>query len=57
MRAAYCDEAAEEYGVASDSIMDRIGAGQYREAEEIFGLLMYFLSDLADEEPDGEMGQ
>lgn len=50
-RASYCDEAAEEGLVDADATMfDRIGAGQYLEAVEIFGHVYGGLVELADED-------
>jgi len=49
-RAGYCDRAREDGLVADDAdIIDRIGIGQYAEAEEIFALVLDALEARADE--------
>jgi hypothetical protein len=49
-RPGYVDDACEEYGTAPDaSIMDRIGAGQYREASEVFSSVVSSLEGRMDE--------
>lgn len=49
-RVSYCDEAAEEGLVAQDAgIVERIGAGQYMEASEVFGLVLAFLERASKE--------
>lgn len=47
-RAAYCDEEAEQAG-ATGGVYNMIGMGQYAEAEEIYGLVLQFLTEKAAE--------
>jgi hypothetical protein len=45
-RAAYCDEAAQEFGAeGSPDIISMIGLGQYYEASEVYGLVLRALED------------
>lgn len=50
-RLSYCDEAAGEYGDQEPSagIIDRIGWGQYMEAEEVYVLVLKALEDVSAE--------
>lgn len=50
-RVDYCDEAAEEYG-GEGGMIDRIGWGQYREASEVWALLVEALRDLEADDED-----
>lgn len=53
-RVDYCDEAAEEYG-GEGGMIDRMGWGQYREASEVWALLVEALRDLeTDDDSDDE---
>jgi hypothetical protein len=49
-RPAYCDEAVEELGSESSDIIERIGLGQYYEANEIYGLVLRALEETIEEE-------
>lgn len=47
-RAFYCDDAVSEYGEPV-GIIDAIGYGQYREADEVYTLVFQALEELIDE--------
>lgn len=51
-RADYCDEAVESTYAVGDrpGIIEAIGAGQYEEASEVFGLVLDYLHATADSE-------
>ena len=60
-RAGYCDEAAAEFGPSEADTFERIGLGQYFEAEEVFGLVLAGIvaraEELEDEETDEGEGE
>ena len=57
-RLAYCDEACEEGLCAADAdIADRIGAGQYVEALEVFNAVVGALAERVEELTDTEVTQ
>lgn len=49
-RFSYCDEAAEELDIDKMDMSDRIAAGWYREAEEVYGLVLQGLREQDGEE-------
>jgi hypothetical protein len=51
-RPAYCDEAREEGLSAGEDIVELIGAGQYMEAREVWGLVVTALEERAEELED-----
>jgi hypothetical protein len=54
-RAAYCDDAADEYGWPTEGgIIKLLQMGQSAEYREIWGLLWTFLSERADELESGQ---
>ena len=48
-RPSYCDEARDEMGGEGLDIVELVGWGQYREASEVFGLVLQGLRDRLDE--------
>ncbi len=48
-RAGYCDDAANEYGLEGGDTMQRIALGQRAEKLEVFGLVLEFLEEHAEE--------
>src|SRR5438067_880220 len=52
-RQSYVDEATEEFGPA-DSVADSIARGQYLEASEVYGLVLGFLEQRAEDVDEDE---
>jgi hypothetical protein len=52
-RVNYTDQAAEEFGTASEGIINQIMQGQYLEKRQILGNVVSFLENLDLEEMDG----
>ncbi|MFO0849265.1 MAG: hypothetical protein U0871_12025 [Gemmataceae bacterium] len=44
-RSGYCDDAAEEYGVQTGSVLDLIALGMARELDDVFQAVRSFLAD------------
>lgn len=53
-RAAYCDDALDEFGIGDGSrgVFDLIGLGQYQESLEVFGSVAHSLQERYDELED-----
>lgn len=57
-RAAYCDEAADEFGNPEADTVERIGLGQYQESREIYGSVLSSLQHRVEllETAEGYLG-